>query len=165
MDPVTLKILLKIGAAIFALNEVSKSISSEKSKVERQNEEIEKFRREELSRIDSQLESQNRYQKIKLLRQQKDNFVEISNRFFNEKQNLFKKIQANYALINEINKLKSELYTSKRHSEIEALKEKTNELYSLTEDVKKQFADFETKVKSNNQLVQDIKKKILELKG
>jgi tRNA pseudouridine-54 N-methylase len=165
MDPITLKILAKIAVVIFGLNEVSKEISSEKSRVEIKNDEIQKLRDNELRNLSSSLDAKSKKQKLDYLYEQKKKFVEISNKYFQEKQRLYSKIQTSYDQIREINTLKQQLFAAGHHDSVRDLKIKTDELHSLCKSVQKQFDEFEIKVKGYNKLVSDMKLEIEKLKS
>ncbi len=162
---IPLFILGKIAAAVLALNEVRKEISTAKTGVQTRTEEVTNMRNSELRDLEQNLQNKNRHQQLKHLYERKDYFKGIADGYFREKQLLFKKLDSTYAQIREINGLKNDLFKSGQHSAVKELKQKTDELYALTEKVKAEFEEFGVQVKGYNNMVQEISSQIRSIRS
>lgn len=154
VDPFTAKLLLTLAAAFLLRDNISKSsaeVSGESKAI--------------AQRLRRQVVDMQRREALDVLHSAKNQYVSKANEYYRLKGEFKNRLDTLYSDIRTINELKKNLYSEGRHHDIPDLKAKTNELYSVVDDVKKSFRTYGEHVREYNAAVAEIKALIASTRG
>lgn len=146
VDPFTAKLLFTLAAAFLLRDNISKS----SAEVGGESKAI-------AQRLRRQVVDMQRREALDVLNSAKNQYVSKANEYHRLKGEFKNRLDTLYSDIRAINELKKTLYSERRHHDIPDLKAKTNELYSVVDEVKKSFRTYGEQVREYNAAVAEIK--------
>lgn len=153
IDPISIKLLATIAAAVFLRDAIRDRSRSTQQDVQAASSQAELIQRD----LAQQVSGLKRRQALDLLHTTKRQYVSKSQEYWKLRQEFKEKLDILYSDIRLVNSMKAELFTSRQHHEIPALKAKTNELYAIVKDVDIAFKQYAWRVAEYNEIVAKIK--------
>lgn len=146
-----------IFVIVSAIKLLQSALSSTSKQIEREQSEIDEFRRNGIDELKRRIQDKSFKAKKDILHEAKNGYVAKSNVYFNlsmEYDVQIKKIKEDKK---EINDYKSKLFREGRHEELKEWKAKTKELDERFDELVVQFNDMRSKMKEYNGIVKEIK--------